>query len=429
MGFEEWPLASKYALIGGIAVGCTILLILGRYFWSRRRQAQKAKQRVVNRSIEEPINEKQTYGNYPPRIATFAISGPLVDEDHKEEYARTASLLPAKPPASQAHPSEITKRPHPSELRQRQESRYSELSVVPTEFHLALRSPALKSPLSLESPIIHSPQPRSPGLQASFSYIDLDDDAGVSKPELAKLKNDPKRAPSRSPIDSPIESPVTGEGDLTIRVPRLYEPPSLAYGAAEVPYSPPKRVFPKSKKHYEPAVSLQRKRQSGDAAALIRNKSNQSNASSARKSRHRGARISGSSAGDWVDTLTMVDDQESAPPSAISSTADMIMPVQTESPAATSAYRKFIPHQSRESLMVPSSRNSRGGGSIKRTKSQKKAAKAQAKAAKSGGHLARNNALIADELAAIKNTAKRARSKSPFKNLSIGGSSKKTEGE
>ncbi|KAF3928267.1 hypothetical protein AA313_de0208244 [Arthrobotrys entomopaga] len=393
MGFAEWPLGSKYA------------------------------------SIEEPINEKSTYETHPPRVSTFAISGPLIDEDHKEEYARTASLLPTVPPATQAHPSSSSttpKRPHPSEMRQRYAST---LSFVPTEFNLALKSPVLRSPGSLESPVIHSPQPRSPGLHPPFSYIDLEEDEheAVSKPELAKLKNNPKRAPSRSPVESPVESPVTGEGDLTIRVPRLYEPPSLAYGAAEVPYSPPKRVFPKSKKHYEPAVSLQRKRQSGDAAALMRNKSNQSNASSARKSRHRGARISGSSASDWVDTLTMVDDQESAPPSAISSTADM-MPVMSESSTATtSGYRKFIPHQNRESLMVPSSRGSRAGGSIKRTKSQKKAAKAQAKAAKSGGHLARNNALIAGELAAIKDTAKRARSKSPFKNLSISGGKKVDE--
>ncbi|EPS38557.1 hypothetical protein H072_7650 [Dactylellina haptotyla CBS 200.50] len=396
MAFSELPVAGKYALIGGIALGCTVLLILGRYMWTRRRQRQMA-YKHSNKSVEEAtIDEKdEKLGFEPPRIASLPISLPVVDLDLKEEYDRTASLIPIRPAAAFTHQSdsvkkapessEPSKRPHPSELRLRQGSVHSEFSHVPTEFHIAARSPGIVAS-GFQSPIIIPPTPTSAGLRP-LSYAEM-------------LK---KREPKI--VEEPVAAKVKGEraGDPG-ETPKVNDPRSIAYGSADLPYSPPKRNY--SKKTYEPAGSLRRKRGSvhdPNTTGIVRRGSTTSAAGARRNKSQRSQRSSGSNS-DWVDTLTMVDDQEHA---SNTPSEPGIMPVSQPAPRAQDDLQR-TPRPHRDSLTVPTRQ---GRGSSRRSRGNKQASKAQRET--SPGHTVRNNALIAEEMAAIKYSTKKGISKSP----------------
>ncbi|RVD82595.1 uncharacterized protein DFL_007017 [Arthrobotrys flagrans] len=412
MAFQDMPVGAKYALIGGIAVLITLLLILGRFLWARRRKQQSfMNSRDMDKNIEEPIiNEKKpeisnSLPTLPRNTTQLPISGPVRpqdDEDHKEEYSRTTSLMP---PAAAAKP--ISTRPHPSQLplagarlhpsRERQGSVHSEFSNVPTEFNIAQKSPRLLPPQQarhrnnsttedfadtyLPVPISSQPhsQPRS-----------------ITPPSPSVYSPGIERAPSRrlptnitSPIDV-ITSPITSPNDdLYVRVPRLYQPPNMAYGEAELPYSPPKRIKPHGS--YQPGGSLRRKRSVSmqDPSAILRMNSNASGGSIKRKnSRRGGAGDRNSTQSEWIDTLTVIDDIN-------------------EGDGPETPKRILSPATQRQLLMPRKS-------TVKRNRSTRQVPNPIQTSAPSS-NTSWNNSIIAEQAAAIKYSTKRTRSKSPPK--------------
>ncbi|KAK6532851.1 hypothetical protein TWF281_007023 [Arthrobotrys megalospora] len=403
MAFEDMPVGAKYALIGGLAVFITLLLILGRFMWARRRKQQKLwKSRDINKNIEEPIVEKkpEVSNSLPtlPRGATqLPISGPVRpqdNEDHKEEYSRTASLMPpaatvSRPTNSRPHPSELTLGPRVHPSRQRQGSVHSEFSNVPTEFNIGMKSPRLLPPQQarhrrnhsedfadtyLPVPSTSQPQPRS-----------------ITPPSPSIYSPGIEREPSRrrpANMTSPIDEMTSPSDDLYIRAPRLYEPPSMAYGEADLPYSPPRRNKPHGA--YQPAGSLRRKRSVSmqDPSTMLRAASNASGGSIRRKnSRRGGAGDRHSTQSEWVDTLTVIDDNEGDAPGT---------PKRILSPATQR--QLFMPRKS----------------TVKRNKSIKQIPNPIQTSAPSS-NTSWNNSIIAEQAAAIKYSTKRTRSKSPPK--------------
>ncbi|KAK6505666.1 hypothetical protein TWF481_007558 [Arthrobotrys musiformis] len=423
MAFEDMPVGAKYALIGGLAVLLTLLLIVGRFLWARRRKQQKFyDSRGMSKNIEEPaINEKkwEISNSLPtlPRDATrLPISGPVRpqdNEDHQEEYNRTASLMP--PVAAASRPtSNNTPRPHPSQLalgaaarphpsRERQGSVHSEFSNVPTEFNIGQKSPKLQPPqqarhrnnseAATDFADTYLPVPSS-------SYYQQQRSRSITPPSVSPSIYSPgiERAPSRrihtAPTPTPNEHTVTSpdltspNDDFYIRVPRLYKPPSIAYGEAELPYSPPKRSKPHGS--YQPGGSLRRKRSVSvqDTASLLRMNSTASAGSIRRKNSRRGSENRRNSAqSEWMDTLTVIDDENEGDGS--------------ETP------QKILSPATQRQLLMPR-RSTKGSGrnrSIKRV---------PAPIRTSAGNTSWNNAIIAQQAAAIKySTANRTRSKSP----------------
>ncbi|KAK6342955.1 hypothetical protein TWF718_008334 [Orbilia javanica] len=412
MAFQDMPVGAKYALIGGIAVLITLLLILGRFLWARRRKQQRfLNSRDMNKNIEEPtiVNEKkfEISNSLPtlPRGATqVPISGPVRpqdDEDHKEEYNRTASLMPpvaaAKPARSRPHPSQLplggATRLHPS--RERQGSVHSEFSNVPTEFNIAQKSPRLLPPQQARH--------RNGSTADDFSetYLPVPTSSqphnqtrSITPPSPSVYSPGIERAPSTRlptniiiPMDT-ITSPVLSPSDdLYIRVPRLYQPPSMAYGEAELPYSPPKRNKPHGS--YQPGGSLRRKRSvsTQDSAALLRMNSNASGGSIRRKNSRRGDNRN-SIQSEWIDTLTEINEGDGP-----------------ETPK-----RILSPATQRQLLMPRRSTK----GSVRGGRSTKQALNPIQTSAPMS-NTAWNNAIIAEQAAAIKYSTKRGRSKSPPK--------------
>ncbi|KAK6335931.1 hypothetical protein TWF730_003306 [Orbilia blumenaviensis] len=427
MAFQDMSVGAKYALIGGIAVLITLLLVLGRFLWARRRKQQKLWQfrgLDANKNIEAAavVDEKKpaVSNSLPtlPRGATQApISGPVRpkdDEDHKEEYSRTAGLMP--PPAVPAAVTKVS-RPHPSELtlgtvataparlhpsRERQASVHSEFSNVPTEFNIAQRSPRLLPPQQARHRRNHSedltetylPVPTSTSHQQPRS---------ITPPSPSIYSPGIERAPSTrlprindntltSPLDGGITSP--SDDDLYIRVPRLYQPPSMAYGEADLPYSPPRRNKPHGA--YQPGGSLRRKRSvsmQDHPSAMLRMNSNASGSSSVRRKNSRrgpGDRLSTQS--EWVDTLTVIDDMH-----------------EGDEPATP---KRILSPATQRQLLMP--RGSSRRGSVKKTKSLKHIPN-PIQTSNPASNTSWNNSIIAEQAAAIKYSTKRTRSKSPPK--------------
>ncbi|KAK6504275.1 hypothetical protein TWF506_002478 [Arthrobotrys conoides] len=409
MAFNEMPVGAKYALIGGIAVMLTLLLILGRFLWARRRKQQMfMSSRDMNKNIEEPvIQEKklEVSNSLPtlPRGATqLPISGPVRpqdDEDHKEEYSRTAKLMPQAPVAAV---KPVTTRPHPSELplagarlhpsRERQGSVHSEFSNVPTEFNIAQKSPRLLPPQ----------QARHRNMSAADDFAETylpvptssqQQPRSITPPSPSVYSPGIERQPSRrihTGITSPIDELTSPNDDPYIRAPRLYQPPSMAYGEAELPYSPPRRNKPHGS--YQPGGSLRRKRSvsAQDPSAMHRMNSNASGGSVRRKGSRRGSDNRNSTHSEWVDTLTVIDDvnegEGSETPKRILSPAQR----QLLSPRRTT----------RGSV--------RGNRSIRQIPNP-------IQTSAPASNTSWNNSIIAEQAAAIKYSTKRTRSKSPPK--------------
>ncbi|KAF3151004.1 hypothetical protein TWF594_008219 [Orbilia oligospora] len=408
MAFDEMPVGAKYALIGGIAVLLTLLLILGRFLWARRRKQQRfMSSRDMNKNIEEPIIQEKKLeisNSLPtlPRGATqLPISGPVRtqdDEDHREEYSRTANLMPplaaAKPVSTRPHPSQLPltgARLHPS--RERQGSVHSEFSNVPTEFNIGQKSPRLLPPQQARHrngstaddfaesyppvPTSSQPQPRS-----------------ITPPSPSVYSPGIERQPSRrihTNITSPIDELTSPNDDLYIRVPRLYQPPSMAYGEAELPYSPPRRNKPHGS--YQPGGSLRRKRSVSkqEPPAVHRMNSNASGGSIRRKNSRRGSDNRNSTHSEWVDTLTVIDDVN-----------------EGDGPETP---KRILSPASQRQLLSPR-RTTRG--SVRGNRSIRQIPNPIQTSAPSS-NTSWNNSIIAEQAAAIKYSTKRSRSKSPPK--------------
>ncbi|KAF3919624.1 hypothetical protein ABW20_dc0104517 [Dactylellina cionopaga] len=191
-------------------------------------------------------------------------------------------------------------------------------------------------------------------------------------------------------------SPTSPQDDLYVRAPRLYEPPSLAHGEPELPYSPPKRNFSRNK-IYQRGASLSRRKRSisvQDPTELVRKGSNTSASGVKRNRSQRGERHSTYS--EWVDTLTIIDDQDNGT-------------MREPSTPGLKSPEVHKPHRHSQYLLLPG-RNTRN--SVKRNASSKQAASPKIKFDTGRNNTAWNNSIIAEQMSAIKYSTKRGKSPS-----------------
>ncbi|KAJ6257606.1 hypothetical protein Dda_7392 [Drechslerella dactyloides] len=419
MPFTGLPEGAKYAIIGCLLGAGAILLFLMTYMWLRRRKVNTEWRTTDEKTIEEVVIFDSKSELDLPRTKRLTISGPLKALELEEEYKRTASMIPARGVA----------RLHPSMLpihveRDERERGPSVLKNVPKAVHL--RPPVEPKPAKIHErnrtgPNVNVPTPKpaskpTPAPTAAaraaqaaaaipidspsiYSPIELPDDA-MQNPfqslheQLADISN-----ALNTSLDTPLGSP-TDDDPSYVRAPRLYEPPSMAFGHPELP-QPPSTPRRKSK-----SVGRKRSVSVQDTAALLR-MSSASAASSRRRSR-RGDRSSTQS--EWMDTLTIIDDGHdlSSQLSGSSISDSELFPQETQSepePDTKSEPESHPAGSSSQHLLVPRA-------STKRSRSPKQLPRNRTLlgGTMTSNNTAWNNTVIAEQMASIKYSTRRSKS-------------------
>ncbi|KAF3909140.1 hypothetical protein ABW21_db0207571 [Orbilia brochopaga] len=356
-----------------------------------------------------------------PRSKRLTISGPLKALELEEEYKRTASRLPPRG-AARLHPqmlpihvygtggSVLYNAPSAATLRPPEEPKAAKVhdrnKGTP---NISVSSPDPSGPIPIPTP---APTAASKAAQTAaavpinspsiYSPIELPaDDTPLAlsafKP-LSEQLADISIALNTS-LDSPVGSPP--EDDPYIRAPRLYSPPNIAYGHAELPQPGAPRRKSKSQGGRKRSVSMQ------DASALMRIPSN---TSSKRKSMRRGDRSSTQS--EWMDTLTVVDDghdlSSQISGSSMSDSEIFVQETQSEPELETSKSEPALEQQmagsSSQHLLVPST-------STKRNRSPKALPRNRTLLGGTmNSNTSWNNTIIAEQMASIKYSTKKAKS-------------------
>ncbi|KAK6336267.1 hypothetical protein TWF696_001828 [Orbilia brochopaga] len=424
--FTGIPVGTK--IIVSLSVASAIALMLVVYLVVRR-QRFRGKWGPSEKVIEEVVIFDSKSELDLPRSKRLTISGPLKALELEEEYKRTASRLPPRG-AARLHPamlpihvaSTTNKRggsvltnvptapfirppeePKPAKIYDRNKGA-ANISIVKTPGTQPGTTPiptpaptaAAKAAQAAAAIPINSP--------SIYSPIELPaDDSPLAFKPLAEQLADISIALNTS-LDSPIGSPP--DEDSYVRAPRLYSPPSMAYGHPDLPYPPPP-PRPKSKTQgRKRSVSMQ------DASQLMRIPSN---ASSKRKSMRRGDRSSTQS--EWMDTLTVIDDGHdlSSQISAESMSDSELFPHETQSePELDTRSEPGLDPQpaqasSSQHLLVPkpSTRRNRSPKQLPRNRTLL--------GGTMNSNTSWNNTAIAEQMASIKYSTKRT--KSPQKDV------------